>query len=178
MSLEQKIEGLVKSHRELYAENREYEMPWACYFLFGETDEVVGVAPLIGNRDMWKIVRDFLTQSTEELGIHAFLHVSEGYSNSNMTDQVKEMKRDEDGLPIGGGSLRDKPDSQEVLIITGGNRTGRRFTGIWRIKRDAESADDVLEKVMYEFNDAEDAKAKSISRWDLWDRPSLRGTVH
>lgn len=173
--LEKNLAATVDHFRKLYSEEPDYELKWPIYYLFDEDGDFTGMAPVMMPKEMWHLVRDHLASHSEKLHIHSFIFVSEAWGTEKRVskEELEKFEKDEEGLPIM-GSLEDDPDSYECLTLTVGDRAGNRISALYRLGRTGREPL-TLEK---EWRSDRPEGGAPIFKWDLWDRPSLRGTVH
>lgn len=176
-TLQKRADTFRKTILERYVEDRQWELSHPLYLLF-KNDDLFKIVPLDMPREMAKVMRDALAAACDAFGVNFFMYVSEGWMK-RVTPQEEEleksMPKDEEGMPIRKSSLREDPTSIEILLITVGERGGERLHESWSINRDAEKPEDIL-KLESRYT-SDDPHVKSISHWDLWERPSLKKEI-
>lgn len=169
-----------RTQRKLYLADRECEIDYPSYLLF-RGDELATVVPLDMPKEMAELARDALADFCDHHGLDVFMYVSEGWmrdmSGTEDRRRVAEAKKDSEGMPLM-GPLSEDPKSIEVLLITVGDRAGRRLKEVWQLHREAEEDEGVM--TLKSRWDSENMKEgdEVIDRWDLWDRPSIRKSMN
>lgn len=173
MSLEDIVRRQLEAHEALYRQKPDFEIPCPHYFLY-RNFELFSTVPLDMPRPLALAAREPLASLCDEFGVNAFLHVSEAWAKTEKRENIGPT--DADGLPVATGSLADDPESKEVFVVTGGTREGRRVFASWNIDREARTGRYLVDESIMYSEDMDDTR-QCISKWDLWDRPSLKREV-
>lgn len=173
-TLERMVRTMQKAHLSMYDADREFEIPNPVYFLF-RGEKIFRTVPMNMPRPVAHVMRDALSAACDAFGVDVFMHVSEAYAKTiTGAERIASMPRDSEGFPTGQGSLSEDPEAVEMLYIHAGHRSGLRISAGWRINREARTRDEIL---FDEVWTTEKDLTQVASRWDLWDRPSLKREI-
>jgi hypothetical protein len=169
------IESVRKVLDSAYQTRRSFELPNPFYMVFKDGKQLGLTEMDQGNNTLRLLMRDAVAQTADVMGADAFLHVSEAWVNSNPEIMKADVRKDVEGLPQV-GPLKDLPGTREIVFIFVGERAGRRRMFTYDIRRDAPEGEPILVQSGV-LDSAEHGEAQIISKWDLWDRPSLKREV-